>query len=66
MSSSVRSLRLSVQAERDERTDEVVLIVCGIGLFAAHARFARAAGVVRRLLALKTKHLVHNVLQNPF
>ena len=46
-------------SKSDERSDYLVLVVCGVRLFAADSRLAFAAGVVRGLLALETKHVFH-------
>ena len=40
-----------------ERSDYLVLVVRGVGFFAADSRFALAAGVVGGLLALEAKHV---------
>ena len=42
----------------DERAGQLVLQICRLGALSAHTRAAGAARAVRRLLALKTKHLV--------
>ena len=43
----------------DQRPDERVLIVGGVGLFAADTDFAVAPGIVRGLLALEAEHFLH-------
>lgn len=42
----------------NERAGQLVLQICRLGALSAHTRAAGAARAVRRLLALKTKHLV--------
>ena len=58
--------RLHRLRKADQRADDFILIVGGISLFAAHPGLTIAPGIVRRLLALETKHLLHVVapLQN--
>ena len=45
----------------DKCPDQLILIVGGVGLFAADTGLAVAAGVMRRLLALKAEHFSHLV-----
>ena len=53
--------RLHRLRKADQRADDFILIVGGISLFAAHPGLTIAPGIVRRLLALETKHLLHVV-----
>jgi hypothetical protein len=48
----------SAARARPMSAGQLVLQICRLGALSAHTRAAGAARAVRRLLALKTKHLV--------
>ena len=56
---------LSRPGKSDERADDLVLVICGVGFLSAHACLSLAAGVVSCLLTLEAKHILH-VDQVPF